>query len=80
VVAERTERLMYRYTPLFDLAWKRDEDDIDPKAMSVARLVRWTRELSGQDETGRIRSASVILKGPLMRAKLVGCWSVSRWP
>jgi hypothetical protein len=64
---------MYRSTPLFESAWKRGEDGIEPKAMSVyASLVRCTRELSGQDETGRIRSASAVLTGPLMRAKLVG--------
>jgi hypothetical protein len=66
-------RLLYRSTPLFESAWKRGEDGIDEKAMSVyASLVKSTLDMASTDDTGRIRAASAFLTGPLMRAKLVG--------
>jgi len=87
VLATRAGRLMYRSTQLFESAWKKDESGIDAKTMTVyAILVSCERELDGQDDTGKICSASAILTGPLMKAKLVGgeikigAEKISGWP
>ena len=87
VVASSTSRLVFRSTQLFESVWTKDETEIDPKAMSVyTTLAGYERALDGRDDMGRICSASVVLAGPLRRARLkrgdlvLEAERISGWP